>query len=131
MKLIDTDGKGIDRIWRNGVVAGGQEYELDVIVWASGFVSPAVGTPASKAAIYLTGKGGQRLEDKFRKYGVSTLHGVISRGFPNLFWPGPPQAGGMLIFACSCSWMCANQRQQPVQTRCSCWRHSVLMSLIL
>lgn len=92
--LVDTDGKGIDGLSRNGITAGGKEYELDVIVWASGFVSPAVGTAASKAGIELTGRQGKRLEDKFQEQGVSTLHGVISRGFPGLFWPGPLQAGG-------------------------------------
>ncbi|KAK4504033.1 hypothetical protein PRZ48_004948 [Zasmidium cellare] len=92
VKLVDTDGKGIDGLSRNGVVAHGREYELDVIVWASGFVSPAVGTPASKAGIELTGKGGRLLEDEVRENGVSTLHGVVSRGFPNLFWPGGLQA---------------------------------------
>lgn len=95
MKLVDTDGKGVDGLSRNGVLANGKEYELDVIVWASGFVSPSVGTAASKAGIELTGRGGQRLEDKFQKNGVSTLHGVTSRGFPNLFWQGALQATGM------------------------------------
>ncbi|KAF2170131.1 hypothetical protein M409DRAFT_51889 [Zasmidium cellare ATCC 36951] len=91
VRLVDTDGKGIDRLSRNGVIASGHEYELDVIVWASGFVSPAVGTPASKASIDLTGRRGERLEEKVREKGVSSLHGVVSRGFPNMFWPGPFQ----------------------------------------
>jgi hypothetical protein len=39
------------------------------------------------------GRDGESLDQKFAK-GVSTLHGAISHGFPNFFWPGPLQAGG-------------------------------------
>ena len=35
--LIDTDGKGVERITEKGVVAGGVEYEVDCIIYASGF----------------------------------------------------------------------------------------------
>lgn len=35
MKLVDTDGKGVERITTNGVVAGGVEYEVDCIVMVS------------------------------------------------------------------------------------------------
>jgi hypothetical protein len=40
----------------------------------------------------ITGRDGRSLDQKWAE-GVSTLHGVISRGFPNLFFPGPLQAG--------------------------------------
>ncbi len=35
--LVDTDGKGVERITKNGIVANGREYELDCIIYASGF----------------------------------------------------------------------------------------------
>ena len=35
--LVDTDGKGVERITENGVVVGGVEYEVDCIIYASGF----------------------------------------------------------------------------------------------
>ena len=47
--LVDTDGKGIERITQRGIVAGGVEYELDCIIYASGF---EVGTPMERRAGY-------------------------------------------------------------------------------
>ena len=35
--LIDTDGKGVERITETGVVVAGKEYPLDCIIYASGF----------------------------------------------------------------------------------------------
>src|SRR6202165_2343881 len=35
--LVDTDGRGVERITETGVEAGGKEYRLDCIVYASGF----------------------------------------------------------------------------------------------
>ena len=35
--LVDTDGKGVERITENGVVVAGREYKLDCIIYASGF----------------------------------------------------------------------------------------------
>lgn len=80
--LIDTEGKGVDRITEKGIVANGQEYELDCIVFATGF---EVGTDYTRRSGYdLVGRDGVRLSDKWRD-GVRTFHGLFSRGFPNLF----------------------------------------------
>ena len=46
-QLIDTDGKGVERITEKGVVAGGVEYEVDCIIYASGF---EVGTEFTRRA---------------------------------------------------------------------------------
>ena len=35
--LVDTDGQGVERITETGVVAAGDEYEVDCIIYASGF----------------------------------------------------------------------------------------------
>ncbi|HEX5365110.1 MAG TPA: NAD(P)/FAD-dependent oxidoreductase, partial [Acidimicrobiales bacterium] len=35
--LVDTDGKGVERITSNAVVVAGKEYEVDCIIYASGF----------------------------------------------------------------------------------------------
>lgn len=37
VKLVDTKGQGIERITENGVVADGQEDEIDCLIYASGF----------------------------------------------------------------------------------------------
>ncbi|MBM4204512.1 MAG: NAD(P)/FAD-dependent oxidoreductase [Gammaproteobacteria bacterium] len=89
--LVDTDGKGIERITARGIVAGGREYELDCIIYASGF---EVGTPMERRAGYqVYGEGGVALSDKWRT-GVSTLYGMQTSGFPNLLIMGLSQVGG-------------------------------------
>ncbi|MCB0221279.1 MAG: NAD(P)/FAD-dependent oxidoreductase, partial [Chrysiogenetes bacterium] len=37
VELVDTDGKGVERITEEGVVANGKEYELDCLIFATGF----------------------------------------------------------------------------------------------
>ena len=88
--LVDTKGKGVERITEKGVVANGVEYELDCLIYATGF---EVGTDYTRRAGYeLVGRGGQTLSAKWSD-GVSTLHGMHSRGFPNCFIMGNQQAG--------------------------------------
>jgi cyclohexanone monooxygenase len=80
--LIDTDGKGIDEITGLGVVANGELVELDCIIFATGF---EVGTDYTRRSGYdLIGKGGVKLSDKWAE-GMRSLHGLHTRGFPNLF----------------------------------------------
>ncbi len=89
--LVHTDGKGVERITEKGVVANGQEYEVDCIIYASGF---EVGTPLERRAGYqVYGEGGLALSDKW-KDGVATLYGMQTRGFPNCFIVGLAQVGG-------------------------------------
>jgi cation diffusion facilitator CzcD-associated flavoprotein CzcO len=88
--LVDTDGKGIERITQRGIVAGGVEYELDCIIYASGF---EVGTPMERRAGYeVFGRGGVALSQKWRE-GVSTMFGMQTNGFPNCFIVGLSQVG--------------------------------------
>jgi cyclohexanone monooxygenase len=84
--LVDTQGYGIERMSENGVVANGKEFPLDCLVYATGF---EVGTPYTRRAGYeVVGCHGQRLSEKW-KGGVSTLHGLMVSGFPNMFvYPG-------------------------------------------
>ncbi len=52
--LVDTGGKGVEQITATGVVAAGRAYELDCIIYASGF---EVGTPYTRpAGCEVTGK---------------------------------------------------------------------------
>ena len=93
--LVDTDGKGIDRITPKGVVANGKEYEVDCLIFATGF---EVGTDYTRRSGYdLIGKGGQRLSKKWAD-GVRTFHGLHTRGFPNLFIISQAQSGFTVNF---------------------------------
>jgi cation diffusion facilitator CzcD-associated flavoprotein CzcO len=82
VRLVDTDGKGVERITENGLVAGGVEYEVDCIVYASGF---EVGTDHTyRAGFDLSGREGRKLSQHWAN-GMRSLHGIHVHGFPNFF----------------------------------------------
>ncbi len=83
--LVDTEGKGVERITEKGVVAGGVEYEVDCIIFATGF---EVGTSYTRRAGYnIIGRNSQPLSDKWAD-GWRTLHGLQTNCFPNCFFLG-------------------------------------------
>ncbi|MGP4094375.1 flavin-containing monooxygenase [Nonomuraea sp. KM90] len=91
--LVDTDGKGVERITEKGVVAAGREYEVDCVIYASGF---EVGTHYTRRAGYdMTGRGGVRLSDHWAE-GMRTLHGIHVHGFPNAFLVQPTQGANLI-----------------------------------
>lgn len=69
------------------------DYKLDLLVLATGYVSPSAsgGDPSARAGVLVHGREGQLMSDKFETRGLATLHGVASSGFPNLFWLGASQ----------------------------------------
>jgi cation diffusion facilitator CzcD-associated flavoprotein CzcO len=80
--LVDTDGRGVERITPAGVVVAGVEYPVDCIIYASGF---EVGTEATRRYGFdLTGRDGARLSEAWSG-GMRTLHGMHVHGFPNVF----------------------------------------------
>ena len=88
--LVDTDGRGVERITRDGVVAGGVLYEVDCIVYATGF---EVGTGYERRAGFaVRGRDGRTLTEKWDDGGMRTLHGTLTHGYPNLFVLGQSQA---------------------------------------
>jgi cyclohexanone monooxygenase len=90
--LVDvSESKGVERITENGVVAGGVEYEVDCIIYASGF---EITTEISRryAIDTIEGREGLSLFDYWRD-SFKTLHGMTSRGFPNQFHTGFIQGG--------------------------------------
>jgi len=83
--LVDTDGKGVERIDETGIWANGVHYDLDCIVFSTGF---EVGTGfLSRSGFDITGKGGVTLTQHW-KDGIRTLHGMMVNGFPNCFMIG-------------------------------------------
>jgi cyclohexanone monooxygenase len=89
VELIDVSAaKGVERVTRKGVVANGKEYEVDCIIYASGFeISTAF---KRRIGIEINGEGGKSLFDHFAD-GFKTLHGFSTRGFPNWFYIGISQ----------------------------------------
>ncbi len=93
--LVDTQGRGVEAITETGVVANGREYELDCLIYATGF---EVGTSYTRRAGYdVVGRDGVTLSQKWAN-GVATLHGFHSRGFPNCFIISNVQSGFSVNF---------------------------------
>jgi cation diffusion facilitator CzcD-associated flavoprotein CzcO len=86
--LVDTRGRGVDRITEKGLVFDGVEYAVDCIIFATGF---EVGTAYTRRAGFeVYGRGGQSLTEYWAN-GLRTLHGFYSHGFPNCFHMGTTQ----------------------------------------
>ena len=83
--LVDTDGRGVERLTEHGVVANGREYEVDCLIFATGF---EVGTSYTRRAGYdIIGRDGVSLSEHWAS-GLRTLHGLTANGFPNCFFLG-------------------------------------------
>ena len=91
--LVDTDGKGVERITEKGFVVAGVEYEVDCIIYASGF---EVGTEYTRRAGFdLTGRDGVKLSEAWGE-GMKSLHGIHVHGFPNAFFVQPTQGANLI-----------------------------------
>ena len=89
VSIVDVSG-GIERITPGGMVVGGVAYPLDCLIFCTGF---ELGTTWLHQAGYdIVGRGGQLLSEKWAE-GISTYHGLFSRGFPNIFFMGLTQTG--------------------------------------
>lgn len=89
VELVDvSETKGVERITKKGVVANGKEYEVDCIIYASGF---EITTQFKRRiGIEINGENGVSLFDHWAD-GFKTLHGFSTRGFPNWFYIGVNQ----------------------------------------
>ena len=82
MKLVDTKGKGVERVTENAVVVNGVAYEVDCLIYATGFEVGTAYTRRSEFEVY--GRAGLSLSDYWAD-GMRTYHGLLSHGFPNCF----------------------------------------------
>ncbi len=91
--LVDTGGKGVERIDETGVFVDGVHYDLDCLVFASGF---EVGTSYNRRSGYDTiGRDGYLLS-KCWDDGMRSMHGIHVHGFPNLFIIGFAQGANLI-----------------------------------
>lgn len=89
VRIVDCP-TGIDRVTEHGVVVDGREYEVDCIVYATGF-EPEITPLPRRAGHEIVGRGGRTIADKWVD-GAATLFGMMTSGFPNLFlMPCPGQ----------------------------------------
>ncbi|MDT0614603.1 flavin-containing monooxygenase [Streptomyces lancefieldiae] len=95
--LVDTaDTHGIERMTEHGVVVGDTEYELDCLIFATGFSVGVSGIHSGRLPVH--GRGGTRLQDAWATLGPRTLHGFTSNGFPNLIQMGGTQSAPSVNF---------------------------------
>ena len=90
--LVDVaESKGVERLTSRGIVANGIEYDVDCVIFASGF---EISTEISRryAIDRIVGRDGLSLFE-YWKDSYQTLHGMTSRGFPNQFFMGFIQGG--------------------------------------
>jgi len=88
--LVDTEGRGVERITPDAVVAGARAYPIDCLIFATGF---EVGTAYERrSGLEIHGRGGLTLTQKWAG-GAQTLHGLLTRDFPNCFIVSTMQSG--------------------------------------
>ena len=91
--LVDTDGKGVEKITADGIVVAGKEYKLDCIIYASGF---EVGTEYKRRSGFdMAGRDGIKLSEHWAE-GMRSKHGIHVHGFPNAFFVQPTQGANLI-----------------------------------
>jgi cation diffusion facilitator CzcD-associated flavoprotein CzcO len=92
VRLIDVSAtRGVERMTEKGFVHQGKEYEVDCMIFASGF---EVTSELNRrwGIDVVEGRNGKSLYDHWAD-GYRTLHGLTTHGFPNQFFTGFIQGG--------------------------------------
>ena len=87
VELVDLKDRPIERFTPNGIVVGGEEIELDAVVFATGF---DVMTGAMDR-IDIRGRDDRTLKARWAE-GLTSYLGMMTHGFPNLFWVNGPHS---------------------------------------
>lgn len=107
--LVDTLGEGIEAMTARGVVARGKEFEVDIVILATGFETgfnlpqyidtALVQRKAAASGFEVYGRDGVNLAEHWGR-GPQTLNSMATRGFPNLFFLNGPQ--GIITNSATC-----------------------------
>ena len=91
VELVDVSAtQGVEAITERGIVANGKEYEVDCIIYASGF--EITSSYERRLGIPVFGMGGQSIYEHWQD-GMRSMHGLMVSGFPNLY-----MCGGGFVF---------------------------------
>ncbi|KAF9874565.1 hypothetical protein CkaCkLH20_08128 [Colletotrichum karsti] len=94
VELIDTNGQGVRDCTAGGVIANGREYELDVLILATGYTIAIFDSDPSKSTTTtIVGRDERTLSDKWKSDDFGTMFGLATNGFPNLFFCTPAGSG--------------------------------------
>lgn len=92
--LVDTRGEGVTAYTDKGVMANGQEHELDVLILATGYTSAVFdSSPTSGIKAPITGRNGRSLKEKWNGDDFGVMFGLATNEFPNLFFFTPAGSG--------------------------------------
>jgi cation diffusion facilitator CzcD-associated flavoprotein CzcO len=89
VELVDLRETPIERLSETGIETREREFELDIIIYATGFDS----VTGPFRTVDIRGVGGQSLKDMFDQNGVCSYLGYTITGFPNLFTHTLPTVG--------------------------------------
>ena len=87
VELVDLRETPIEHFTSTGIQTSGAHYDLDLIVYATGFDA----ITGAYDRVEILGVDGTSLAERWRD-GPSTYLGVLSHGFPNLFMVAGPQS---------------------------------------
>ena len=87
--LVDAAPRGVQQINKRGVVHDGVQYDLDVLIYATGF-----DFMSRESMARITDADGRSIADKWEEEGTRTFLGVHCHGYPNLFIVAGPQGTG-------------------------------------
>jgi cation diffusion facilitator CzcD-associated flavoprotein CzcO len=90
--LVDVDENPIEKITTSGIRTASSHYELDSIVFATGFDAMT----GAISSIDIRGRDAISIEEKWRD-GPETYLGLSSHGFPNLFMIAGPQSPSVSV----------------------------------
>ncbi len=91
VELVDVSAtQGVEAITERGIVANGKEYEVNCIIYASGF--EITSSYERRLGIPIFGMGGQSIYEHWQD-GMRSMHGLMVSGFPNLY-----MCGGGFVF---------------------------------
>jgi cyclohexanone monooxygenase len=137
--LVDTRGRGVEQITPKGVAVDGVEYEIDCLIWASGFDS--FSGLAHQLGFEVHGRDGLTLSADWAQE-PKTLHGLLARGFPNLLIYSVTQGGQNANYvhvlddlATQTAYIvrrCADQRIEtiePTQEATDGWKGEIIQSI--
>ena len=95
VELVNLRESPIERVTPTGIVVGGEERPIDMLVFATGFDA----LTGAILAIDIQGRGGESMKDAWQA-GPQTYLGLQVSGFPNLFvvaGPGSPSVMSNLV----------------------------------
>lgn len=86
VELVDVSETPIEQITPSGLRTSTREFDLDVLVYATGWDS----FTGAYDRVEITGLGGEKLKDNWAQ-GPQTCLGMLVHGFPNMAMLGGPQ----------------------------------------